>query len=72
MEWDSATHYREKISVTADNSLGQGLSDLMDELVENFKGTNDEGDYYTKFSTALYYNTGTKTLYSASFGIILD
>lgn len=72
VEWDSATHYRDKISITADNSLGQGLSDLMDELVENFKGTNDEGDYYTKFSTALYYNTGTKTLYSASFGIILD
>ena len=71
-EWTSATHHRDKISTATDDALTKGLSDLMDELVEDFVGTNDEGKYYTRFATALCYSSGSKTVYSASFGIIVE
>ncbi|MDY6179397.1 MAG: leucine-rich repeat protein [Candidatus Faecousia sp.] len=71
-EWTSATHHRDKISTATDDALTKGLSDLMDELVEDFVGTNDDGKYYTRFATALYYSSGSKTVYSASFGIIVE
>lgn len=72
VEWTSASHYREKLSASSDSALSEGLDSLVDSLVESYSGTDEEGRYYVRFATALYFYNSTKTVFSGSIAIVED
>ena len=70
VDWDSATHQRNRAEITSQAEFEEDLATLIVELVDSFKGTYDDGRYYTKFGTSIYITYSGDMFYASSFGIV--
>lgn len=71
VEWDSGTHQRDRYEITTEDQFAADMEALVENLVESFEGTYDDGRYYTKLGTSIYISTANKMFYVSTFAIVV-